>query len=71
MRIEELMNKFPATCGPDETLSQAAQKMQDSNCAFLPVTAGDRIPAPGRHDHRWRHQHGAPSFGAGVSRSSE
>jgi CBS domain-containing protein len=40
MGIEELMNRFPATCGPDETLSEAAQKMQDSNCAFLPVTAG-------------------------------
>jgi CBS domain-containing protein len=41
MRIEELMNRFPATCGPDETLNQAAQKMQNSNCAFLPVTAGE------------------------------
>lgn len=40
MRIEERMSKFPATCGPDETLSEAAQKMQSSNCAFLPVTAG-------------------------------
>jgi CBS domain-containing protein len=41
MRIEELMNRFPATCGPDETLNDAAQKMQNSNCAFLPVTAGE------------------------------
>ena len=41
MRIEELMIRFPATCGPNETLSQAAHKMQNSNCAFLPVTAGE------------------------------
>jgi CBS domain-containing protein len=41
MRIEKLMNRFPATCGPDETLSEAEQKMQNSNCAFLPVTAED------------------------------
>ena len=40
MGIEELMSKFPATCGPDETLSEAARKMQNSNCAFLPVTSG-------------------------------
>jgi CBS domain-containing protein len=41
MKIEELMNRFPATCGPDETLIEAEQKMQNSNCAFLPVTAGE------------------------------
>jgi CBS domain-containing protein len=40
MRIEELMNRFAATCGPDETLNEAAQKMQNSNCALVPVTAG-------------------------------
>ena len=34
------MNKFPATCGPDETLTEAEQKMQGADCAFLPVTAG-------------------------------
>ena len=40
MRIEELMNRFPATCGPDDTLREAQQKMQGGNCEFLPVTAG-------------------------------
>jgi CBS domain-containing protein len=40
MRIEELMTRCPAVCGPDETLSQAAQKMEGASCAFLPVTAG-------------------------------
>jgi CBS domain-containing protein len=39
MRIEELMNRFPATCGPDDTLEEAQQKMQGGNCEFLPVTA--------------------------------
>jgi acetoin utilization protein AcuB len=41
MRTEDLMNKLPATCGPDDTLSEAEQKMQGGNCAFLPVTAGE------------------------------
>jgi CBS domain-containing protein len=40
MRIEELMNRFPATCGPDDTLREAQQKMQGGNCEFLPVIAG-------------------------------
>jgi CBS domain-containing protein len=40
MRIDELMNRFPATCGPDDTLRDAQQKMQGGNCEFLPVTAG-------------------------------
>jgi CBS domain-containing protein len=41
MRIEGLMKKFPATCTSDDTLSQAEQKMQNSNCASLLVTAGE------------------------------
>lgn len=41
MRIEELMNELPATCGPDDTLTEAEQKMQGANCEFLPVTAGE------------------------------
>jgi CBS domain-containing protein len=40
MKIEELMNRFPATCGPDDTLREAQQKMQGGNCEFLPVTDG-------------------------------
>ena len=39
MRIEELMTRFPVTCGPDETLNQAAQKMQGADFEFLPVMA--------------------------------
>jgi CBS-domain-containing membrane protein len=42
MGIEELMNRAPATCGPDESLSEAEQKMQNSNCGFLPVIAADQ-----------------------------
>jgi CBS domain-containing protein len=41
MTIEELMTQLPATCGPDDTLREAAQKMAGSNCGCLPVTAGD------------------------------
>ena len=40
MRIEELMNRFPATCGFNDTLREAQHKMQGGNCEFLPVTAG-------------------------------
>jgi CBS domain-containing protein len=40
MRIEKLMNRFPATSGPNDTLREAQQKMQGGNCEFLPVTAG-------------------------------
>ena len=41
MRIEELMTKSPATCGPDDTLRETAQKMAGSDCGCLPVTAAD------------------------------
>lgn len=41
MRIEELMTKSPVTCGPDDTLRAAEQKMEGSNCGCLPVTASD------------------------------
>jgi CBS domain-containing protein len=42
MRIEELMTPFPATCGPDDTLSYAALRMKITNCGCVPVTDGGR-----------------------------
>jgi CBS domain-containing protein len=41
MGIEELMSRRPATCGPDDSLRDAEQKMQGANCESLPVTAGE------------------------------
>lgn len=38
MRIEELMTPFPTTCGPDDTLSDAASRMGICNCGCVPVT---------------------------------
>lgn len=37
MRIEQLMTKDVATCGPDETLNRAAQLMWERDCGFVPV----------------------------------
>jgi len=42
MRIEELMTRLPRTCGPDDTLSEAAREMWDHDCGCLPVTDGCR-----------------------------
>lgn len=35
------MTQLPATRGPDETLRVAPKEMKGSNCASLPVTAGE------------------------------
>jgi CBS domain-containing protein len=37
MRIEQLMTKEVATCGPDDTLNQAARIMWERDCGFVPV----------------------------------
>ena len=42
MRIEELMTRFPATCGLEETLNEAAWKLWINNCGCLPVIDGSR-----------------------------
>lgn len=42
MRIEQLMTRLPRTCGPDDTLRVAAQRMWDADCGWLPVTDGSR-----------------------------
>jgi CBS domain-containing protein len=40
MRIEQLMAKDVATCGPDDTLHQAARLMWERDCGFVPVVEG-------------------------------
>lgn len=37
MRIEQLMTKDVACCGPDESLERAAQIMWERDCGFIPV----------------------------------
>jgi CBS domain-containing protein len=42
MRIEQLMARGVATCGPDDTLHQAARLMWERDCGFVPVVGADR-----------------------------
>ena len=37
MRIEQLMTKEVATCGPEDSLNRAAQIMWEHDCGFVPV----------------------------------
>lgn len=37
MKVEQLMTKDVASCGPDESLSRAAQVMWERDCGFVPV----------------------------------
>ena len=37
MKIEQLMTKSVATCGPDDSLEQAARIMWERDCGFVPV----------------------------------
>ena len=37
MKVEQLMTPSPATCGMDDNLAQAVERMWDANCGFIPV----------------------------------
>jgi CBS domain-containing protein len=37
MRIDQLMTKEVATCGPDDALNQAARIMWERDCGFVPI----------------------------------
>jgi CBS domain-containing protein len=41
MKVEKLMTKDVAACGPDATLNDAARIMWERDCGFVPVTASD------------------------------
>lgn len=41
MRIEQLMTKFPKTCGAKFSLGEAARLMLENRCGSLPVVAQD------------------------------
>lgn len=41
MRVEQIMTKQASSCGPDDTLAQAAQLMWDHDCGCLPVCSGN------------------------------
>ena len=37
MRLSDIMTKELVTCSPNESIAQAAQKMQDCNIGLCPV----------------------------------
>lgn len=37
MRVDELMTRDPATCGPDDTVQTAAGLMEEHDCGLIPV----------------------------------
>lgn len=41
MRVEQIMTKQVSSCGPEDTLAQAAQLMWDHDCGCLPVCGGN------------------------------
>jgi CBS domain-containing protein len=42
MNVEQLMNRTVETCGPDDTLAEAARKMWEHDIGCLAVLSGDR-----------------------------
>ncbi|MEO7556327.1 MAG: CBS domain-containing protein [Acidimicrobiales bacterium] len=51
-RVSQLMANEPITCGPDDTIEQAATLMHDERVSRLPVTDGDGhlVGLVSRHD---------------------
>lgn len=43
MKIEEMMSRDVAACGPSEALSRAAQLMWEHDCGFVPVVEGEAV----------------------------
>jgi len=37
MNVEQIMTKDVATCGPDDTLNEAARIMWERDCGFVPI----------------------------------
>ena len=37
MNVEQIMTKDVATCGPDDTLNEAARMMWERDCGFVPI----------------------------------
>ena len=44
MNVEQIMSKDVATCGPDDTLNEAARLMWERDCGFVPIAE----PGPNR-----------------------
>ncbi len=40
MKVEQLMTKEVASCGPNDTLNQAARVMWERDCGFVPIIEG-------------------------------
>jgi CBS domain-containing protein len=43
MRVEEVMSKSVRTCGPDDSLSEAARLMWEADCGCVPVVKDGRL----------------------------
>lgn len=43
MNLSEIMTKELTTCNPDETIAQAAQKLEKANVGSCPVVEGERL----------------------------
>ena len=41
MKVEQLMTKEVGTCGPDDSLNDAARIMWERDCGFVPITESD------------------------------
>jgi len=41
MNVEQIMTKDVATCGPDDTLNEAARIMWERDCGFVPIAESD------------------------------
>jgi hypothetical protein len=44
MKVEELMNSAPRTCGPYDSLNRVAQIMWDDACGCVAIVDGARRP---------------------------
>jgi CBS domain-containing protein len=42
MLIQDLMTRNPVTCGPEDSLNQAAQLMWDFDCGCVPIVDSER-----------------------------
>ena len=44
MKVEQLMTKSVATCGPDKSADDAARIMWERDCGFVPITESTSNP---------------------------
>jgi CBS domain-containing protein len=40
VKVEQIMTKAVSSCGPDDTLNDAARIMWERDCGFVPIVEG-------------------------------